>query len=374
MSIPVLEAVLLPNEPQPAWRTPQLKVIANGQIILGAMEAEVISNNYYAADRFRASIALGIDPWAGASFWASEFDILLDVQFSLDGGASFVSLVQGAVDSVNIDPTLGLVRLDGRDLTSALIEARTQETFANRTSSEIASLLAQRHNLTPQITPTTTPVGRYYQSEHDRITLSQFSCTTTEWDLLVFLARQEGFDVYVQGQALHFQPAAQATDLAVSLRPGDVIDLKLERSLTLAHDIEVVIKSWNSRQNSAFAQQARASGQGSAQGSGETPLRYVFVQPNLTPDEALKFAQQRLAELIRHERTVRISMPGDLSLSPRSMIALEGTETEFDQLYYVDVIERRLRQNGGFTQFVMAKNSSPRTETTMSSASSGNTI
>ncbi len=374
MSIPVLEAVLLPNEPQPAWRTPRLKVIANGQIILGAMEAEVISNNYYAADRFRASIALGIDPWAGASFWASAPDILLDVQFSLDGGASFVSLVQGAVDSVNIDPTLGLVRLDGRDLTSALIEARTQETFANRTSSEIASLLAQRHNLTPQITPTTTPVGRYYQSEHDRITLSQFSCTTTEWDLLVFLARQEGFDVYVQGQALHFQPAAQATDLAVSLRPGDVIDLKLERSLTLAHDIEVVIKSWNSRQNSAFAQQARASGQGSAQGSGETPLRYVFVQPNLTPDEALKFAQQRLAELIRHERTVRISMPGDLSLSPRSMIALEGTETEFDQLYYVDVIERRLRQNGGFTQFVMAKNSSPRTETTMSSASSGNTI
>lgn len=374
MSIPVLEAVLLPNEPQPAWRTPRLKVIANGQIILGAMEAEVISNNYYAADRFRASIALGIDPWAGASFWASESDILLDVQFSLDGGASFVSLVQGAVDSVNIDPTLGLVRLDGRDLTSALIEARTQETFANRTSSEIASLLAQRHNLTPQITPTTTPVGRYYQSEHDRITLSQFSCTTTEWDLLVFLARQEGFDVYVQGQALHFQPAAQATDLAVSLRPGDVIDLKLERSLTLAHDIEVVIKSWNSRQNSAFAQQARASGQGSAQGSGETPLRYVFVQPNLTPDEALKFAQQRLAELIRHERTVQISMPGDLSLSPRSMIALEGTETEFDQLYYVDVIERRLRQNGGFTQFVMAKNSSPRTETTMSSASSGNTI
>ncbi len=365
---------MLPNEPQPAWRTPRLKVIANGQIILGAMEAEVISNNYYAADRFRASIALGIDPWAGASFWASESDILLDVQFSLDGGASFVSLVQGAVDSVNIDPTLGLVRLDGRDLTSALIEARTQETFANRTSSEIASLLAQRHNLTPQITPTTTPVGRYYQSEHDRITLSQFSCTTTEWDLLVFLARQEGFDVYVQGQALHFQPAAQATDLAVSLRPGDVIDLKLERSLTLAHDIEVVIKSWNSRQNSAFAQQARASGQGSAQGSGETPLRYVFVQPNLTPDEALKFAQQRLAELIRHERTVRISMPGDLSLSPRSMIALEGTETEFDQLYYVDVIERRLRQNGGFTQFVMAKNSSPRTETTMSSASSGNTI
>ncbi|MGC1411088.1 MAG: hypothetical protein WA864_19365 [Acetobacteraceae bacterium] len=365
---------MLLNDLQPAWRAPRLKVIANGQIICGAMEAEVVSNNYYAADRFRASVALGIDPWAGASFWASEPDILLDVQFSLDGGASFVSLVQGVVDSVSIDPTLGLVRLDGRDLTSALIEARTQETFANRTSSEIASLLAQRHNLTPHVTSTTTPVGRYYQSEHDRITLNQFSCTTTEWDLLVFLARQEGFDVFVQGQTLYFQPVAQGTDIAVSLRPGDVIDLKLERSLTLAHDIEVVIKSWNSRQNSGFAQQARASGRGVAQQSGASPQRYVFVQPNLTPDEALKFAQQRLGELTRHERTIRITMPGELLLSPRSMIALEGTGTEFDQSYYVDVIERRLRQNGGLTQFVIAKNSSPRTELTTSSSTSGSTI
>lgn len=154
-----------------------------------------------------------------------------------------------------------------------------------------------------------------------------------------------------------------------------MIDIKLERSLTLAGDIEVVIKSWNSRQNSAFAQQARASGRGGAQRSGTTPQCYVFVQPNLTPDEALKFAQQRLTELTRHERTIRISMPGDLSLSPRSMIALEGTGTEFDQPYYVDVIERRLRQNGGLTQFVMAKNSSPRTEIiTTSSGSSGNAI
>jgi hypothetical protein len=64
--------------------------------------------------------------------------------------------------------------------------------------------------------------------------------------------------VFVQGRALYFQPATQAADLAVSLRPSDVIDLKLERSLTLARDIEVLVKSWNSRQNSAFVQRARA--------------------------------------------------------------------------------------------------------------------
>jgi phage protein D len=352
-----------------AWRTPRLQVIANGEAVAGAVDAEIVSNNYYSADRFRASVALGADPWAGASFWASEPDILLDVQFSLDGGASFVSLIQGTVDSVSIDPVLGLVHLDGRDLTAALIEARTQETFANRTSSEIASLLAQRHNLTPQVAATTTPVGRYYQSEHDRTTLNQFSHATTEWDLLVFLARHEGFDVFVRGQTLYFQPTTQTADLAVSLRPQDAIDLKLERSLTLARDIEVVVKSWNSRQNNAFFQKARASRRGAGR-SGESPQRYVFVQPNLTPDDALKLAQRKLAELTRHERTIRMSLPGELSLNPRSMIALAGTGTEFDQVYYVDVIERQLRQDG-LSEYVLARNTSPRTETTMPGDTAG---
>ena len=358
---------MLLSDPRSDLRAPRLRVIANGQVIAGAMEAEVVSNNYFAADRFSASVALGIDQWAEASFWASEPDILLDVQFSLDGGASFTSLVQGAVDRVSLDPTFRLVYLDGRDLTASLIEAPTQETFANRTSSEIASILAGRHNLTPRVSATTTPVGRYYQSEHDRTTLNQFSRTTTEWDLLVFLARHEGFDVFVQGQALYFQPTTQGADLAVSLRPEDVIDLKLERSLTLARDIEVVVKSWNSRQNSASIQRARAAGRGGNGRSKGTPQRYVLVQPNLTPEDALKLAQRKLAELSRHERIIRITMPGELALTPRSMITLEGTGTEFDQAYYIDVIERRLRRDGGLTEHILAKNTSPRTETTTSS-------
>jgi phage protein D len=348
-----------------SWSSPRLRVIANGQIISGAIEAEVISTNYYAADQFIASVALGPDPWADAPFWASESDILLEVQFSLDAGASFVSLVQGAVDNVTIDPASCLVHIHGRDLTAGLIEARTQETFANRTSSEIAALLAQRHDLTAQITSTTTPVGRYYQSEHDSITLDQFSRTTTEWDLLVFLARREGFDVFVEGQSLYFQPAALDTDTALLIRPSDVIDLRLERSLTLARDIEVVVKSWNSRQNSAFSQQVRASQSDTSGRSTRQPQSYVCVRPNLTPDDALSFARQRLAELMRHERTIEITMPGELVLTPRSVIALEGTGTEFDQTYYIDAIERRLRYNSGLTQRLRATNTSPRSLATV---------
>jgi phage protein D len=368
MSTPMREAELPLNDFVPVSRAPRLRLIANNQVVTGAVEAEVVSNNYYAADCFDVTIALGPDPWANASFWASSSDIFVDVQFSLDGGASFTSLVQGAVDNISIDPAFGLVHLDGRDLTAALIETRIEETFANRTASEIASLLAQRHNLTPSVSTTSNPVGRYYQSEHDRTTLNQFSRTTTEWDLLVFLARHEGFDLFVQGRTLYFQPAVKSADSLLVLTPGDVLDMQLARSLTLARDIEVVIKSWNSRQNLALAQQVSASGLDSTERSSASAQRYVFVRPNLTSDDAVTFAQRMIAELTRHERSVRISMPGELALTPRSMIAIQGTGTSFDQTYYVDMIERRLRQNGGLIEHVVAHNSSPRSDATAAMA------
>jgi hypothetical protein len=352
---------LLLSDAALALRAPRLRVLANGQLITGAMDADVISNNYYAADRFHVVVALGPDAGADASFWASESNITLDVQFSLDGGTSFSSLVQGAVDGVSIEPVLRLVRLDGRDLTAGLIEACTQETFANRTSSEIACILASRHDLAAHVSSTTTPAGRYYHNEHDSVTLDQFSRATTEWDLLVYLARQEGFDVYVQGQALYFQPTAQETDLTVSLRPEDVIDIRLDRSLILAGDIEVLVKSWNSRRGNAFLQKVRGARVGCGDRSS-TVQRYVIVQPNLAPDDALKLGQRKLAELTRHERVIRITMPGEIALTPRNMIALEGTGTEFDQVYYIDEIERNLRHGAGLTQRIIARNTSPRTE------------
>ena len=360
---------------QMVWRAPRVRFLANGTAIQGVTEVDISANNHYAADRFRAAVAIGADALANAQFWASTANILVDIQFSLDGGLTFVSLIQGLIDSVAMDVVSGMLYLEGRDLTSTLIEARTQDTFANRTSSEIATMLAQRHGLTPVVTATTTPVGRYYQSEHDRITLNQFSQSMTEWDLLVFLAGLEGFDVYVTGTSLHFEPPAAGAALPVVMTPAMLQELRLERSLTLARGIVVTVKSWNSRQQTAFAQTVRASGQsGAVGGPGEQfapPQQYVFVRPNLTMNDALTLAQKKLAELSVHERVWEAVMPGDLTLDPRSQVSLVGTGTDFDQIYYIDVIERHFSPGRGFVQRVRAKNTSPRTQSTIPSDAVG---
>ena len=57
-------------------------------------------------------------------------------------------------------------------------------------------------------------------------------------------------------------------------------------------------------------------------------------------------------------------MPGELTLSPRSMLTLSGTGTAFDQSYFIDTIERVLNFETGFTQHIRAKNSSPRNQST----------
>lgn len=329
-------------------RRPYMHILANSAVLGGVLEASVSSNSHYAADRFRLRAALSdVDPGL-----LSAANLRVEICVGVDSSPR--SLIVGLADSIDIDTTHGLIEIEGRDLCAGLIEARVQQTFSNQTSSEIAEGFAQSQGLAADVAQTTTPVGRYYQSEHDQVALDQFCRATTQWDLLVFLAQHEGFDVWASGSTLHFQPAV-VSPVTQTILPADCMSLRMHRALTLASDIEVVVKSWNSRQQSAFVQVARQSGQHA--GGGRQTQRYVYVRPNLLADQALQLAQRILADLSRHERLVQLTMPGDLVLTPRSMVAIGGTGTDFDQVYQIAEIEREFSLGRGFVQHVKIKNS-----------------
>jgi phage protein D len=340
-------------------RSPRLRLVANGAVVPGVVQAEVVSNGYYSADRFRAAIAVGE---RGAAPWAAAEQIDVTLAVSLDG-RTFVPLVAGIVDTVAIDPVANTVSLSGRDRTALLIEARTEETFLNQTASEIATRLAERHGLRADVVATTTLVGRTAAGQHDRLSLGRHGYARTEWDLLVGLAGQEGFDVWVAGDTLHFRPQATRPAAAAVLRPvavggqrANVTSLRLQRALTLAADIAVTVKSWDSAGKTAISQTARAQRQhGDKRGQAQ---KYVYIVPNLAPADALRLAQRKLAELSRHERVITAEMPGELDLAPRMMLRLEGTFTDFDQDYWIDEVERHIDIRQGFTQRLRAKSAS----------------
>ena len=342
-------------------RAPRLLVLANGIIVDGAIDAEITSNNHYAADRFRITISVNADPQRNEGLVAAE-RIQIEVQVSLDGGSTFVSLIIGNVDIITFSPIQGVIFLEGRDLSASLVMAKTQETFSNNTSSEITTILAERHGLQADAQATTAAVGRFWQLEHDRIVLNQYGRATTAWDLLVTLAQHEGFDVWVTGKTLHFREPGTASAPLTILRPratsngpANITSLKLDRSLLLAGDIKVIVKSWNSRQGSGCVESASQTG---GSGSGHASQTYVYVVPNLMPDDARNYAERRLVELAQHERILNAEMPGELTLAPRMMLSLEGTGTEFDQTYWVDQVDRYISPTQGFNQSIRAKNSS----------------
>ncbi len=328
-------------------RAPGIAVLADGAALPNLIDADVSANAHFAAARFRLRLAL--DAATAASLL--QAGSILDIQLTLGGPPT--SLIQGEADTVAIDVLNQMVDIEGRDLTARLLDARTQETFSNQTASQIAETLAVRHGLTPDITSTSTLAGRYYSSEHDRITLGQFSRATTEWDLLTFLAAREGFEVYVCGQTLTFAPLP-TTAPALVLTPARCLSLQLQQVLTLARDIEVTVKSWNTRQQAAFTQTARSAARSGLR-AGPTQ-RIVVVRPNLSPNDALQLAQRILADLSAHERVVLAELPGELDLSPRTQVLLSGTGTDFDQTYHISELDRTFSAEQGFTERLRLKN------------------
>ena len=330
-------------------------------VLPGIITAEVGSNSHYQADTFRAEVALNAPGGQDLDWWGADArkGMLVDLRFTLDGDER--SLIIGEADEIDIDPIHGTVSLAGRDLTARLIEHRTQEAFQNKTASEVATILAQRRGLKPVVTATTTMVSRYYADEHDRVSHSQFSKVSTEWDLLTWLAQHENFDLFVSGRELHFQPAVDPTKAEPYMlawdqdsRIGDMTMLKLHRSLTLAKDVVVEVRSHHSAKGQSFTRTSPA-GAGGAKVQAGKAQRYVFWRPNMTEDQAQKEADRLREEITRHERTCLIDIPGELELTPRDVVLIKGVGG-WSQPYLVNTITRRIGFDGGFTQSITIKN------------------
>jgi hypothetical protein len=379
---------------------PRLFVRVAGQVMLNAVSAEIISNNYFQADRIDLKLVSQL--WISnmsPSWWVNQpkpvlIDIYLaeladDSQDPTTAGGSLATqpvlpapqnafhVFSGQIDRLSWKAETGLMTITGRDLSSLMIDTKTELAYPNQTSSQIATTIAQKHNLTPVVKATTTKVGRYYDQQHMLITIGQFSRATTEWDLLVFLARLEGFAVWMDGRNLHFEPESNYDNLPhylVEFVSGNgldfdrcnVQDLEIDWALNLAKDVRVVVKTFNTEHEAAYV---RSFGK-SAGTTGQSVVQtYEIFRPGLSSDQAQQLAEQTYNEIVAHERIATFKMPGELTLTPRYRVQIQGTNTGangFDQLYYIDEIRRVISFDGGFVQHLRVKNHSPQSQVNVS--------
>lgn len=357
-------------------RQPRGAVKVNGELIKGWLEFELDNNAYFSADTFRCKFAGALLPVERNAIWfAEQQDMFVElfIGFPQDP-ASFTpgdlqSWIYGQVDHISVDPVTNTIEVDGRDLTRVFIDAKTTQKWPNQTSSQIATMLASSHGLTPVVTATTSVVGKYYEIDHVNMADER-----SEWDILNYLADLEGFKVWVRGQSLYFQPAPDPTTTTpyeivwqpVSTNSGPKANfesIKLTRALTVSRGIQVKIRSWNKKYAKGFTVSYPAGvktikvGQSSI-GSGAQI--YSKTLPNLTQDQALQYAQKWHGQLVAHEMKIEgLTMPGDNDLDITSIIQFGGTGTAFDQQYFPDNINRHLSFDGGYSMTISAKNHAP---------------
>lgn len=299
------------------------------------------------------------------SFWDTVLDEVLQIQASIDG-LQYYTVTVGKVDRVDFDLGKRRILLCGRDLSCRFVDSLVQETFINRTASEITTILAERRGLEPVVVPTTALAGRYYHDQYDTLILGQSGQIVSEWDLLVTLARQEGFDLYVAGTELHFGPSTSEAAPSLIVSPSTATSIRVKKSLVHAADIGVSVLSWNSRLQAAFAETVVAS---RAEGATSASMRqYRYFRPNLTPEQASALAGERISEIIQNEYMLEVEMPGELQASARDTLYLIDTGTSLDRVYQVQSITRRLSAQGGFEQRLRASCSSPRVTSSISSS------
>lgn len=357
-----------------AGRQPRGLVKVNGARLTGWVRADVDQNTFYEPDKFTLYLAIGGLPNAmNADWWstAGQIEVEIFAGFPADpdsyGDGDLDSLFFGVVDEARVDWGTRTIEVTGRDLTSKLIDHKTTEKYVNKTASEVASTLAGKYGLTPVVTATKTKIGRYYQIDH-----VDLKDDRTEWDLLTWLAREEGFAVYVKGKELHFEPAPKAGQDPYVIRYAEATEdgpaqanaqeIKTSRSLTVARDIQVTVTSWNHKQKQPFkVTSTRTKNQRGPGPKGEAQ-KYSYSIGGLTKDQAQKRADQIRDELSKHEMKLSFDGPADNLLGVSDVIKLEGTGTAYDQVYFPDSIARSLTFDGGYEWSVSAKNHSPESE------------
>lgn len=361
-------------------RNVAIGMTANGVSVPTVLEFTHESNNFQSCDTWSAEIALdGTNDQFGPAFWAGNPSIDVQLSASLTGPGSLSYVTGGMVDKVSGSFRRQTVTLHGRDYSAKLLDTLTNDMFVNQTSAQIATTLAQRFGLTPQVTPTSIPAGRFLAGEYGHA-----SQDVSAFRLLSFLAQQEGFDFYMNGRTLVFAPAvATMQPFVVTYHyagtdgyiESNVPDIEWDWDHTLAGPVTAqvrshshtagksVISTYTSTKTSSKsllnpnAAYTRAQLQSGAGANG--PFYIQRERPGLTQQQADQLAQKKLTDISGNERALHISnVPAVLGVSARNGVRLVGTGTALDQTYTIGSMTRTFAWSGA-TMSIQAKGGSP---------------
>lgn len=327
---------------------------------------DVNLNGYSAADTFDLTCPFRIlDYLKGATILANTPDtetILLtqpDILVEIYGGYpsnpnnynenDLTQLMYGYLDTVDFygDEQGERVQIQGRNEVGPFMDTKTTDKYPNQTSSAIVTMFAQQQGLRVQVTPTYTLVGTYYSNDQVQLTTD-----ITQWDLMNYLAQQEGFTLRVVGNTLYFGPRdsfLKSTTLPYTWGQN-IKSWHLQRTPHAAKNIKVEVITWvpgkktrhvaTASNTTTYA--ARVTGTSAHQDWVET---YYF--PGLTPDQAQQRANTILDQLSLSELIGDLTCDGNDQQDIYQPLQLYGIGLGSDQKYWPTKVTHSFDQQQG---------------------------
>jgi phage protein D len=333
-----------------------LQVMVNGSLIGGLLHASIVSSNCFSADSYALTLATGAPPLADIAFWSALPTAYVQIRANTADGLSSQDLISGMIDTIRVDPIRATVMVEGRDLSSLLIDSYRQQDFVNQTASEVTSIIAANHNLIPVVTATSGNVGRYYSDGYTRLSIGQFSRLRSDWDLIVQLARENSCDAFVQGTSLFFRPSNSSGKVPIYLAFRDLKNIHFEQTLSVASDSGARVQSWNSQNMAAYGSDVGNQSSTAAffDPAAARSQPFLFSGSNFTAQQVEDSATRYAAEVERLTLILHAEMPWDLKLSPRALILVDESNSAFDTTYEIDHVERHYSTTSGSSQIIRA--------------------
>jgi hypothetical protein len=334
------------------FSNPRSIVKVNG-VIVPFRSWQVDQNGYSSADTFDLTLPFRVvDHLKGTTDLANSSDqesILLtqpDILVEIYAGYpsnpdrynenDLTQLMYGYLDTVDFyfDEQGERVEIQGRNQVAPFMDTKTTDKFPNLTSSAIVITFAKQQGLSYQVTPTYTPAGSYYSDDHVTLTSD-----ITQWDLMNFLADQEGFILRVKGNTLYFGPRdsfLKNTDLPYTWGQN-VKTMKLSRSPHASKDIKVEVITWSSSKKSRIVTTSQSTTTHASRISGTSSHQQwveTYYIPGLTREQAQRRADAILDQLSKSELTGQITAQGNDAMSIDQPITIHGVGLGLSQRFW----------------------------------------
>lgn len=247
----------------------------------------------------------------------------------------------GRIDGVK--PKFGSsmnVHLIGRDYSAPMIDTEYSVAYAERTSSQIVVMIAEKYGLTPLVTTTTAIADR------------DMFANKKEWEVLQALADLEGFVCYVtKDKELYFGPRQEDDEKVVAelnyRLPGLANTAEIEFDDSLVGVVnKVTVRHWQG-QNKKLIEASAVNEELLKAMGGQVKERIFYESKAKTYDLARSYAEKRLKQYSRAVVTATGIYPGNQKMLAEKKVKVSGCG-RFDEAYYIEKATHRLSKSEGY--------------------------